>query len=649
MIEFEEILTRLHAEGVTLAEAGKSLDQEVAHALKGKKNLDHIRKFKRIAAYLDPYPIKVINNKKTAAVVINNLKKKPLLGMDIETSKTTDHPQAGLNPKISAIRLVQLFDGARIYIFDCQKLGGTDWITPIKNTPIVAHNAAFEAQHFHHVNIQFSKLDCSMLMGRVFLNRSYSLADAAKGAFDLDLDKALQVSNWNRKNLLPEQVQYAALDAVVTYQLHELYTNWFSDHPYYRTTYEFLKELIYPLVRQQAHGIKVDITEHEQLVKAWETKAHKLKKTLYDDGLHDPNSVKQKQAYLAGKLTKDEYAGWKKTKNGNLSTDNESLTGVANHPVLGILAEYTTVSARLANFGPKLKKLLVEGDLYPSYLIAGMVSGRYGCRAPNIQNNPRSGFKHIYCAPKGWKFVTGDLAQVELRVAGLISEDPVIMEAYAQGKDLHRMMAAKMTGKNESDITKNERTIAKGVNFGLLYGGGAKGLQQYVRASYGISMTMEQAKQAKQAFHATYKAFTYWQQAIVNHTNRYDESETIYARLTRHYSNTDHYRDGQYRDIYTHAMNHPIQGTAWEILALAIVYVDKHAMNGIRISHHVYDELCLVAREDQVIEAAKLLRDGFRYGYQKIFPGCNLKGIIEVGAGNTWAKASRNDAIIHLE
>jgi DNA polymerase-1 len=298
---------------------------------------------------------------------------------------------------------------------------------------------------------------------------------------------------------------------------------------------------------------------------------------------------------------------------------------------------------------PKLKELLVGGELYPSYQIAGMVSGRYGCRAPNIQNNPRTGFKHIYRAPQGCKFVTGDLAQVELRVAGLLSEDPVINAAYVQGQDLHRLMVAKMSGKPESEITKEERTAAKGVNFGLLFGGGARGLQQYVRASYGVDMTMEQAVDAKRAFCDTYPAFTLWQQLIVKHTNSCDESETEHSRLTRHYDGADHYRDGLQRDIYTHAMNHPIQGTAWEILALAIVYIDARMGDSIRISHHVYDELCLVARDDLVMEAAKLLRDGFRYGYRQIFPGCNLKGIIEVSAGSTWSEASSDEAIILLD
>lgn len=649
MINFEELLTRLQAEGLTLAEAEQSQDPEVLHGLKGKKNQDHIRKFRGISEYLEPYPLDVITSREAAEVLLFELKNRKLLGIDIETSKTADHPQAGLNPRISEIRLLQLFDGDRVYIFDCQQIGGVEWISQLKDTPLVAHNAAFEAQHFHHAWIDFDKLDCSMLMGRVFLNRNYSLAESAREAFELELDKALQVSDWNRERLLPEQIQYAALDAVVTYQLHKKYSHWFIEHPHYRATYQFLQKLIYPLVRQQAHGIRVDTEAHDQLVNGWEIQVRGLKQALAEDGLTNPTSIKQVQAYLQEKLSEAEIEAWPRTATGNLSTNKDALANLENHPVLGQLAEFNTARTRLANFGPKLRELLVEGELYPSYQIAGMVSGRYKCREPNIQNNPRSGFKHIYRAPKGWQFVTGDLSQVELRVAGLISEDPVILQAYATGKDLHRLMAAKMTGKPESEITKEERTAAKGVNFGLLFGGGAKGLQQYVRASYGVDMSLERAQQAKQTFHTTYQAFTLWQRAIVKHTNQHDESETIYSRLTRHYSHRDHYYDGQYRDIYTHGINYPIQGSAWEILALAIRYVDHYGHAGIRISHHVYDELCLVVREDLVMEAAMLLHKSFRFGYRRVFPGCNLSGIVEVGSGSTWVEASSNVIPIHDE
>jgi DNA polymerase I-like protein with 3'-5' exonuclease and polymerase domains len=97
-----------------------------------------------------------------------------------------------------------------------------------------------------------------------------------------------------------------------------------------------------------------------------------------------------------------------------------------------------------------------------------------------------------------------------------------------------------------------------------------------------------------------------------------------------------------YSDIYTHAINYPIQSTAWEIIALAICFIDKHLPDdgSIRISHHVYDELCLCSRDDKVSEAEKLLLEAFQQAYLTIFPSCNIDGIIEVGSGQNWAQAA---------
>jgi DNA polymerase-1 len=642
MLNFESLLCALQEEGLFLAQADQSQNTEVKHALTSNVNQKSIANFYEMQRYLAPYPITVINDNQTAQRIVLTLKTSILLGIDIETSKRVNHPKAGLHPKLSHIRLVQLFDGQSIYIFDCLKLGGVNWIESLKDNHLIAHNACFEAQHFFHAGITFSNLDCSMLMGRVFKNENLSLKDVAKNAFTLNVDKTLQTSNWGRENLLPEQLLYAALDSVITYQLYDVYQSWFCDYPHYVNTYEFLKALVYPLVRQLSHGVLIDIEAHQKIIDEWEHQLEECKQILKDEGLLNLRSFAQKQVYLSQKLSEDELEAWPKTKKGQLKTDKNALMSLAHHTTLNTLATWNTVAHRLANFGMKLREQLVEGELYPGYMIAGTFTGRFTCSEPNIQNQPRSGFKHIYIAPNGWKFVTGDLAQVELRVAGLISGDPVIIDAYANGKDLHKMMAAKMTGKPEDHITKEERTAAKGVNFGLLFGGGAKSLQDYVKTSYGVDMTLDEAKLAKESFHALYKIFTLWQKGIVKHTNQYDESESIYCRLTRHYSYADHLRDGVYSDIYTHAINYPIQSTAWEIIALAICFIDKHLPDdgSIRVSHHVYDELCLCARDDQVLNAEKLLLEAFQQAYLTIFPNCNIDGIIEVGSGQNWAQAA---------
>jgi len=114
------------------------------------------------------------------------------------------------------------------------------------------------------------------------------------------------------------------------------------------------------------------------------------------------------------------------------------------------------------------------------------------CDHPNLQNIPRSGpFRSYIRAPEGRVFVIADYSQIELRIAAKISGDQKMLSAYAEGQDLHTLTAQSLTGREE--ISKDDRKLAKSVNFGLLYGMGAKGLRSYALKSYGIAKTCTRA------------------------------------------------------------------------------------------------------------------------------------------------------------
>jgi DNA polymerase-1 len=561
-----------------------------------------------------------------------------VIGIDIETAKgisSVDHPQAGLHPAVSRIRLVQLFAGKEhgVIVIDCFA-AGYDWLASLVGGRYVAHNASFECAHFWRHLKQELEIDCTMLAGRVFYGELRKLADLAREELDLTLSKTLQVSDWSRQGVLDEQIMYAAADAVVARLLWNGFMRLFAESDAkYRRAYDFLKALVYPVIRQA--GVGFDINGHAQVVADWQREEQEARQTLFDLGLSNPASIKQTQAWLAERLSVDDLMEWPLTDSGNLKTAAEVLDQALHIPGARPLARWSQVSTRLANFGPKLADLMIDGCLYPNYRIAGMVSGRFGCNNPNIQNQPRKGFKHLYRAPPGYQFITGDLSQIELRVAGLISGDSVINEAYAQGRDLHREVAAERAGKLASEISDEERRSAKAINFGLLFGAGAPRLREQAINSYHVEMSMEDAKEAKAFFHAKYARLTEWQQEAVAMANAMGCSESPFVKLTRHYD----------REVYTHAMNFPVQSGAWEVLALAIGYIDRHLPTdgSIRISHHVYDELCLVAKDDQVLPAALLLRDGFLHGFQTVFPTGSTRGLVEIGAGPTWKAAGSDE------
>src|SRR4051794_18369785 len=126
----------------------------------------------------------------------------------------------------------------------------------------------------------------------------------------------------------------------------------------------------------------------------------------------------------------------------------------------------------------------VTGRIHPSFNLAGTVTGRMSSSEPNMQQVPREReFRRLFKAPPGRAFVIADYSQMELRVAAIIAGEEALLEAYRGGKDTHRLPAGMLLAKPAGDVTKEERQLAKAVNFGLLYGQGAKGLQDYAASS----------------------------------------------------------------------------------------------------------------------------------------------------------------------
>lgn len=626
----------------------------------------------------DNATVSFIDTKEGLQEAISKLLSAKIIGLDIETAKLSDHQHAGLIPCISRVRLVQVYDGNTCYVIDINKLG-LDWLKKLQHKQMVAHNAQFEDTHLYHAGIDLMNLQCSLLVGRVFVGEhGLSLSDLSRKALGVDVDKELQISDWSADNLTDAQIAYAALDAVLTYHLWFQYKKLFQcpEATHYRGTYEFLRSLLRSTTKQLLQGLVVDVDAHKNIIKQWQTsletaiadlsslglvqapESNKERIALKKLGTRFLSSSKDKQSVLRERLTEDELVSWPLTKSGGLKTDLGALSALEHYPELQSLGKYSALSSKLANYGNKLSELMIDGKIYPSYRIAGMVTGRFSCTKPNLQNQPRSGFKHIYKPPEGHVFVGADLAQVELRVAGLLSQDEVINQCYADGVDLHANMAADIRARmsdekyqeeldkfdgNEAKLFKHLRQGAKGVNFGLLYGSGAKGLQTYCKATYGVELSIEEAEDYKNLFREKYAGLTRWQKLIVAHSQEHGEVESPYSRLTRHFEEKDYFRGVFRAEPYSICMNFPVQSGAWEILALAIIYIDKLAPEDVKISHHVYDELVLTCPYTLKEETAQLLYDGFAHGYKKVFPDCSVKGICEVSWGETWAELSNPD------
>jgi DNA polymerase-1 len=180
------------------------------------------------------------------------------------------------------------------------------------------------------------------------------------------------------------------------------------------------------------------------------------------------------------------------------------------------------------------------------------------CDHPNLQNIPRSGPLRSYIrAPEGRVFVIADYSQIELRIAAKISGDKEMLSAYADGRDLHTLTAQSLIGRE--NVSKDDRKLAKAVNFGLLYGMGAKGLQSYALRSYGVEMSLEEADLYRRRFFETYPDLKRWHDRERRAWHRGDtKTRTLMGRRR-----VDVER-------LTDRLNAPVQGTAADGLKLVL-------------------------------------------------------------------------------
>jgi DNA polymerase I len=261
------------------------------------------------------------------------------------------------------------------------------------------------------------------------------------------------------------------------------------------------------------------------------------------------------------------------------------------HPLAKALLEYRKTSKLVGTYGPNLLKFVEGGRIYGSWWQNGAGTGRMASSSPNLQNLP----PEVRCyvkAPAGRVLVVADYSQIELRIAAKIAGEERMLAAFANGENIHTSTARSLTGREE--VTKQERKLAKAVNFGLLYGMSPGGLRNYARASYGVEMTKEEAERYWQHFFETYPGLRAWH-------------DREYLQLKKHGSTETRTLTGRRRTgvtKLTERLNSPVQGTGADglKLALALLYERRGECPGAVPILAVHDEIVVECQEEQAEE-----------------------------------------------
>jgi len=227
-------------------------------------------------------------------------------------------------------------------------------------------------------------------------------------------------------------------------------------------------------------------------------------------------------------------------------------------------------------------------------------------------------------------FVVADYSQIELRVAAVVSGDAALLAAYVAGEDLHRKTAGTVLKKEQNEVTKGERRMAKAVNFGLLFGQGTKGLQRYAQATYGVTISLSEADKARRAFFHAYPGLSAWQTETRKAAERAGQVRTPGGRV----------RQLEGTGLATECLNTPIQGGAAEVLLATLALLEPRLVAlGAVLVNTIHDELVVECNTDKAAEVAQAVEAAMVAGFRAIFPDGSTRDLVEARSGPNWAAA----------
>ena len=397
--------------------------------------------------------------------------------------------------------------------------------------------------------------------------------------------------------------------------------------------YDIEMPLIFVLKDMELAGIKVDVAVLKDLSRLLASRAIDLEQAIHEQAgqVFNINSTQQLSDVLFKHLALP-AEGLRKTKSGHYSTAAGVLESMAGqHAIIDLILEYRTLSKLQSTYVDSLPKLVnpKTGRIHTNYNQIGISTGRLSSADPNLQNIPirtpqGREIRRAFVAEAGWKLLAADYSQVELRIMAHMADDPGLKAAFARDEDIHAATAAAVLGVPLDKVDGNQRRIAKTVNFGLAYGQGAFGLARTT------GLSVDEAR----AFIDTYFASFPGVKSYIDDTKKMAAEqayvETLLGRR-RNFPGLENLPGPQRARAEREAINMPIQGTAADIMKLAMINLHRELARQnlkARMLLQVHDEVVLEVPDEELSQVAPLVRQVMVDAYHLAVP---LKVDVEVG------------------
>jgi DNA polymerase-1 len=435
--------------------------------------------------------------------------------------------------------------------------------------------------------------------------------------------------------------EYAAEDADISMQLRLKLFDILEKENMQTLYTEIEAPLIRVLADIEAAGVRVDIESLNELsalyTKELDALEVEIRNLANEPGLNI-SSPKQLGIVLFEKLKIADF-NVKKTKTKQYSTDEETLVSLRDeHPIIDKILEYRSLKKLLSAYIESLPLLINRhtGKIHTSFNQAVTTTGRLSSNSPNLQNIPirdtrgREIRKAFIPSDSEHILLSADYSQIELRLMAHLSQDRGMIEAFRQNEDIHAATAAKIYHIDIPQVTKEQRSKAKTANFGIIYGISAFGLAQR------LNIARTEAKQLIDGYFASYPKVKDYMESTVREAQKTGYAETIFGR--RRYLRDINSGNSMIRGMAErNAINAPIQGTAADIIKLAMIGINKtFKERNLKTTMilQVHDELVFDVYKPELEEIKQIVVDGMQNAVQLSVPL-----IVECGTGTNWLEA----------
>ncbi|QOR74544.1 DNA polymerase I [Cruoricaptor ignavus] len=437
---------------------------------------------------------------------------------------------------------------------------------------------------------------------------------------------------------LKEATEYAAEDADVTYQLYEVFAPQLEKESLQKLFYEVEMPLMEVLAKMELEGVLLDENWLKQESVDLQSDLQNLEQKIFElaETNFNVNSPKQLGEILFEKLQLAPKA--KKTKTGQYQTSEDVLQKLsAKHDIIPLILEFRTYQKLKSTYVDALPTQIDadDGRVHTNFSQTTAATGRLASVNPNLQNIPirtlrGQQIRGAFVAGEGRQIISADYSQIELRLIAEISDETNMIRAFQEGQDIHASTASKLFGVPIEEVTKLQRSQAKTVNFGIVYGQGAFGLAEQT----GLSRT--EAKQMIDEYYRNYPRLKEWMAEQVRKARELGFVETILGRR-RHLKDINSNNFVVKGHAERNAVNAPIQGSAADIIKIAMINIDRqlaeHSL-ATKMLLQVHDELIFESPNDEVETATRLIKSEMESAVETQVPL-----LVEVGVGKNWLEA----------